>query len=223
MSESDSQEGSLSKALWELANIEVDIDRLKREMSEVRSSFVPYMVTSAYGGWSLLSSTGDYLDGWLKPGTVISGKVRPDDSLEDYVKAQQSIGIKPIREYCMPTQAYTPYFAELHRKVSKLGLQIFRARLAILKRGSSTVWHQDAPTGIYSARLHIALETNDKCFFEWRDSRLHMPDNGSAWFLRVDLPHRAVNFGESDRLHIIANVFDIDGVSSNFRFPVVGK
>lgn len=212
-------EDCVSLVLWEQASLNFDIDRLKKEMSEVRTRLVPYMVTPAYGGWSLLSSDGDYLDGWLKPGTLISGKVGPQDSLETYTNAQRSVGIKPIRDYCLPTQAYTPYFSDLHQQLSKAGIFLYRARLAVLKAGNATEWHQDAPTGIYSARLHIALETNEKCFFEWSNSRLHIPDNGSAWFLRVDVPHRAVNFGGSDRFHIIANVFDLEGASINFRFP----
>lgn len=196
----------LGRALWTLAELKFDIDRLRAELLEVRQRLAPQMVTPEYGGWTLLSSNGDYRDGWLKPGASIGEKVKSEDSAEEFALKQRAVGLQPSSSYCVPTQAYVPYFREINEKFSEQGVLLLRARLAMLKAGASTEWHRDAPLGLDDRRLHIALETNPKCFFEWPDFRLHCPADGSAWYLRVDIPHRACNGGESDRYHIIANI-----------------
>ena len=59
-------------------------------------------------------------------------------------------------------------------------------------------------------RLHIPIITNPNCFFEWQRAdgsieSVHLPADGSAWLVRVDLSHRAVNRSNepSTRVHLL--------------------
>ena len=60
------------------------------------------------------------------------------------------------------------------------------------------------------ARIHLPVVTNEKVFFEnWDWQGNHAPVNmkvGEAWYLDVRKPHRAVNSGDTPRIHMVVDV-----------------
>lgn len=194
--------------VFEKASFQVDIDVLQAELESVRHRLVPHMVSKTYGGWSVTSSNGSYEDGWLKSG-VNFDKVSQEMKLEDYTDFVRDSGqTRPVLEYVKPTEACTPYLKTLIESWTEAGLYPCRARLTLLKPGGATSWHQDAPDWMYSVRIHVPIVTNTGCLFETKDEAEHLPSDGSAYFVSVNRQHRVVNRGETDRIHLIANVFD---------------
>jgi Aspartyl/Asparaginyl beta-hydroxylase len=87
---------------------------------------------------------------------------------------------------------------------------VHRTRYTKLNSGQSISEHVDYDTK-YSVRLMMAIDTNDKCLNSWRmpDGRIetvHIPADGSIWFINQGLPHWADNPGDSDRVHLILSV-----------------
>lgn len=87
---------------------------------------------------------------------------------------------------------------------------LHRTRFAKLSAGQRIDEHVDYDTR-YSVRLHIAIITNDGCTNSWRMpdgsvSTVHMPADGSVWFVNQGIPHWATNDCDTDRIHLIMSV-----------------
>lgn len=85
-----------------------------------------------------------------------------------------------------------------------------RTRFAKLAPMSSVKPHIDYDT-LYGVRLHIALETNDKCYNGGWDKNgnevvEHIPADGSVWFINPGVKHYAINNGETPRNHLIISI-----------------
>lgn len=85
-----------------------------------------------------------------------------------------------------------------------------RTRFANLAPYSQVKPHIDYDT-LYGVRLHVALETNDKCFNggwdkDGNEVKYHIPDDGSVWFVNPGVKHYAVNDGETFRNHLIISM-----------------
>lgn len=210
--------------LWEKAPFQVDVEQLRADLAWIRSKFEPHRVSKTYGGWSVTSSNGSYLDGWLKPGANVAGAVTADLSPATYDQFQKQAGLlKHVHEYIEPTEVCTPYLSQVLAEWSKLMLHPCRVRIVYLKPGANLAWHQDTPDSIYSVRLHAAIETNEGCLFESKDESVHMPADGSVWFVQVNRVHRVQNLGTTERVHLMANVFDRKGLTQTMRFEMPAK
>lgn len=53
-------------------------------------------------------------------------------------------------------------------------------------------------------RLHIPLLTNPEVEFFLANERIVMKE-GECWYLNLSLPHRVVNRGETDRIHLVVD------------------
>ena len=85
-----------------------------------------------------------------------------------------------------------------------------RTRFANLAPNSEIKPHIDYDT-LYGVRLHIALETNNKCFNGGWDKhgneiKQHIPADGSVWLVNPGVKHYAVNGGNTTRNHLIISV-----------------
>ena len=85
-----------------------------------------------------------------------------------------------------------------------------RTKFACLMPNSSIKPHIDFDT-TYSIRLHIAIDTNDKCVIGGWDKKgklsvAHIPADGSVWFLNPGVRHFAENKGNQPRVHLIFSV-----------------
>ena len=210
--------------LWEKAPFQVDVEQLRADLAWIRTKYEPYMVSKSYGGWSLTSWDGDYRDGWLKRGASVAGVVHSAMSIEEFQEFQRSAGLHQyVHDYIKPTQICTPYLTKIIDDWKNLGLHPCRVRLALLKPGAEVPWHQDTPDSIYCVRLHAAIETNAQCSFDSEDASLHMPADGSAWFVQVNRMHRVQNLGRTERVHLMANVFDRKGLTQSMQFEMPKK
>ncbi|QFZ83355.1 hypothetical protein GFK26_11555 [Variovorax paradoxus] len=108
-----------------------------------------------------------------------------------------------------PTDACSGSLAQVIDDLGRTGLKPYRARIMQLEsEGAEMPLHTDAKVETW--RLHIPIITNPNCFFEWqRDDgsieSVHLPADGSAWLVRVDVNHRAVNRSNepSHRVHLL--------------------
>ena len=205
----------MSEVPWEKSTLKIDAERLRDDVTKF--NVPPVMVNNRYGGWSVTSSDGSYTDGWLHRATSLI--VDPSMSVEEYRRYSVNVGLaRPLIDYIKPTEICTPYLKSLIDEWKDAGLYPLRVRIALMKGGHVVPWHQDAPDSVYSARLHAAIETNPGCILESKSEQLHIPADGSVWFVRVNQIHRARNDGSTDRLHLMANIFDTKGITKTMKY-----
>ncbi len=92
-----------------------------------------------------------------------------------------------------------------------------------MEAGGGTCWHYDGTEDVYAVRLHIPIITNNQCFFATRNESYHLPADGSAYVLRVNVEHCAHNFGSEDRYHLVMNMWDVNGVTRFNRYTPISK
>lgn len=161
-----------------------------------------------FGGWSVLSSNGSTLDGWLQGGKLlISTKENP------VTPEQRKQLIKHFDSYTVPTEICCGYLAEVIQKIRDLGLSPRRARITRLSASGVSDWHYDAAPSDYSVRLHVPIITNPKCFFQTRGGAEHFEANGLARIIYVNQEHRVLNQGDTDRFHLIMDITDSKGIT----------
>ena len=83
-----------------------------------------------------------------------------------------------------------------------------KAMLARLSAGATIDRHTDgAGSNLYTNKIHIPIQTNDKAFLIIKDEPFHLRE-GFAYEVNNIVPHAAENLGVSDRIHLIFEVFD---------------
>ena len=162
-----------------------------------------------YQGWSVLSEDGSVFSGWNEEAVVMNDKGEMD--LQKSYEKKMQLGLNNNAVHKTPTEFMTPELNEVYDIIKSKNLNPCRMRISILKAGSELYWHSDAPPDVYSVRLHIPLYTNAETYFETEDAREHLFANGNAYFLKVNRRHRVVNYGKTDRWHLIMDVTDTDG------------
>ena len=192
-----------------------DVEKLRLELMPLLQQYPPVMVTDQYGGWSALSSTGSYDDGFGTAYRAYDPTFMPGKSVEE---KRVALGVKDVLKYREPTELCVGYLRDMLVSLRDAGFSPLRARVALLKAGGSTSLHRDAPEGAYAVRLHIPIVTNDKCFIEFEEGRIHLPADGGGYLIRVDRPHRAFNDGEADRFHFVAGFWDMKHVTKHHQY-----
>lgn len=187
-------------------DIKFDIQKLREELERVIAEFPPNMKKNGpWGGWSITSSDGSIHDGW-QTGEKVNDPTVPKDeinSLREFFSTN---------EFTTPTPLYRGYFKEVIQLIERSipGIKLSRIRIAVLEKHpeEDAYWHVDGDqsSGENAFRLHIPLITNEQCFFDYEDSRHHLPADGSAFLVLISKRHRAVNLSEEKRYHIIMNV-----------------
>ena len=103
-----------------------------------------------------------------------------------------------------PMLASCAYFREV---LAAFACEVQTVRLMRLTPGSVIKEHNDhdlgAETGV--ARVHIPITSNPGVAFELNRRRVVMAP-GEAWYLRLSDPHRVANRGETDRVHLVADL-----------------
>src|SRR5271154_3703082 len=103
-----------------------------------------------------------------------------------------------------PMLAASPYFREV---LAAFKCEVQSVRLMRLTPGSVIKEHRDhdldAETGM--ARVHIPITSNPEVAFELNRRRVVMAP-GEAWYLRLSDPHRVANRGQTDRVHLVADL-----------------
>jgi hypothetical protein len=88
--------------------------------------------------------------------------------------------------------------------VNKLECDVMSVRLMNLHSGSAIKEHTDAELSFEQgeARLHLPVVTNEHVEFYVQDRLIKM-NAGSAWYINANLPHKVINKGSSDRIHLV--------------------
>lgn len=181
-----------------LVNFKVDVARLREhfEQQVKRVEPTPYRDNRVdYLGWAVTSRDGSIDDGVKRiPTKGASGKTA------DGKGNKRGVTRTPI---C------TGYLAEVIDQLQELDLAPYRARFMLLEsEGELMPFHTDAAREAW--RLHIPLVTNPEALFEWQlpaggVESVHLPADGSAWLVRVDIRHRAINLNGAagGRVHLL--------------------
>ena len=158
-----------------------------------------------WGGWSITSSNGEIDDGWQageKAYSIYSSEEEKRAIVDFFTNV----------DFIKPTSIYNEYIIELIQQLKKIApnLSLSRLRIALLRPHTEpeSYWHQDSD-GRDTFRLHIPIETNEQCFFDYKDQRHYMPADGSIYLINVGKPHRALNLSDKDRYHLIADSYKV--------------
>ncbi|ARB93265.1 aspartyl/asparaginyl beta-hydroxylase domain-containing protein [Legionella longbeachae] len=202
----------------EKLNIKFDIERIQNYFNKYVKHLEPVQQNEMFGGWSILSTSGDYRDGFQQTEErfyivdQVSGEYK-----FDYERANREIGYTWPKMHINPTQVGTEYIAEIIDTIYQLGLQPHHARWTRISPHGTTIWHRDTWENSYKVRLHIPVITNPACKFETEEGAFHMPADGFCYLVAVNCLHKAYNHGNEDRIHIIMDVIDDVGISKYHR------
>jgi Aspartyl/Asparaginyl beta-hydroxylase len=213
---------------YEKLNFTVDIERLREEVKQSVFTLGEHIVQGkeyetpqyhGFGGWSILSRSADWQDGWesfqLEDGTTLE-KFIPDREL--LLKALKYFGIAHSLEHDKPTQAYVGEIKKVIDQIEELGFYPRRARISCLKAGSKSLVHRDADASEYMARIHIPLWSNEKCVHISDGEHLHMPADGSVYMVWVNIWHQIRNDSDEDRYHLIIDAYDTKRITKYFKY-----
>jgi hypothetical protein len=171
-----------------------------------------------FGGWSLLSSTGDWQDGWdffqNDEGMAMETFFPKNDN--NY-KSLKFFNISMSTEHNKPTQGYQGEIANVLDQIRDLGLTPRRARVTCLKAGAKSLVHKDADDNEYMARIHIPLITNPACTFTADGETLYM-EPGNVYMVWVNIWHQIRNDSDQDRYHIIMDAYDTKKITEHFKY-----
>ena len=213
---------------FEKLDYTVDIEKLRKEVREsvftlgdqvVQGEEYETPIYHGFGGWSLLSRTATWTDGWeaiqLESGQTLESFLPTEELIQ---KAYKHFDIFHGLEHDKPTEAYVGEIKKVIDDLRDLGLHPVRARIACLKAHSKSLVHKDSNEKDYMTRIHIPLWTNKKCIHICQGKNLHMPADGSAWILWTNLWHQIRNDSDEDRYHIIMDAYDTKKITKNFKF-----
>jgi hypothetical protein len=201
--------------IYERLDLKFDVEKLREHLLRHVVPLKPMLQNKTFGGWSVWSSNGSHEDGYVDTSScykTVDGK-----AILDREKLRQ-MGSLPLGEYCKPTEICFGYLAEVMQRLADLELHPRRARINVLRGHGKTIWHRDGPDGAYAVRLHIPIITNEDCFYECDEGRVHFPADGAAYVIAVNRMHQVFNHGTEDRYHLIMNIIDAQGVTASHSF-----
>lgn len=154
---------------------------LKTDLARIHpDEWVPHFNTSYYeGDWSGVA---------LRAVGGRAGQLYPDPTATD------DFADTPILARC-------PYFQEV---LAAFHCPLTSARLLKLAAGSSIREHKDYKLGLEDGemRVHIPIVTNVDVAFFLAGEQVIMQE-GEAWYLNLNLPHRVENHSHTDRIHLV--------------------
>lgn len=157
----------------------------------------PKVQDGGWGGWSLMSETGEYTDGWENGSKAFA-------TLDDGSVIVQPItnGFEFNRTNQVYTELCTPELMFLCEQAKRLGYRPSRARITHLEPGASSEWHVDDVPSSKFKRLHFIIKTNPNAVFKYRSGEIHLPAR-SVFLIDVCKEHQIENRGSEPRIHII--------------------
>lgn len=172
-----------------------DADRLKADLHTLTADdWVPHFNKAYYEGeWSgvALRSVGG-----------MAGRLYPDPT------AQHAYADTPVLARCS-------YIQEV---LATLRCPLEAVRLLKLRAGSSIREHKDYNLGYEDGeiRIHVPIVTDPDVAFFVNQQRIIL-DEGTAWYINFNLPHRVVNHSTTDRIHLVIDCIVNDWVHALFR------
>jgi hypothetical protein len=130
------------------------------------------------------------------------------------------LNIIPTNNYPLFKEELSKIEEEIKKNTGENG-KIMRALLVKLTSGKSIRPHIDTVgfSLVVCRRIHIPIETNDKCFFTVGDDKRNLK-LGELWEINNDKKmHSVENFGDSDRIHLIVDWVE-ESLFSNHDFKI---
>jgi hypothetical protein len=163
-----------------------------------------------WGGWSVLSKSGSYADGWGKGHHFFKKDSNQNIYFDKDLYNMSSI--TPSVEHVNFTDVVTDDIKSIVTQMQDLGFDPYRTRITRVPAGKSSVWHTDSESNTKKLRLHFVIDTNDNCFFEHKTKKIHLVER-NVYIVNVNGLHRVTNSGTSDRIHIISDMTDNNKLS----------
>ena len=181
-------------------DVKFDIIKLKQACDEVLKikGFDTSLGIPHFAGIPLNQIPGD-------PDSVKGNNVRGI-----YWTKPDSTGVEVQRESKIDEHKYTEfvddfkntYFKEVYDQLTKK-YKLGRMRLLLKEPRSTLSWHRDP-----EPRLHIPIYTNPGAIMVVDNVAKHMPADGSVWITNKTKYHKAFNWGEENRDHLVACVLN---------------
>ena len=163
-----------------------------------------------WGGWSVLSKSGSYADGWGNGFKFF--KINTDQQILLDKDAYNQSNITPSVEHVHFTDIVTDDIRSMVIQMRELGFKPYRTRITKLYAGKNSVWHTDSELDTKKLRLHFVIDTNDQCFFEHENGKFQLFEK-NVYIINVNGMHRVTNSGTTDRIHIISDMTDTNNLS----------
>lgn len=161
-----------------------DIHTLQSEVKNlINVEWIGHFVTQNYeGSWSVIPLTAQ--EGVTHP--IQMAAAIPGDY--DFVAT-------PFLALCPYIQSVLESF-----KTEKCSVRLMK-----LTPGSEIKEHRDYDLDEGEVRLHIPIFTNEKVSFYVNNTLVRMKE-GECWYLRLSDPHRVINEGQTDRIHLVMDL-----------------
>lgn len=160
--------------------LDLSADRLREDLARIKpEDWVPHFNRPYYeGDWSAVPLRSQGGEAW---------RIYSDPSRDDFADT-------PILERC-------PYIAGVLRGFR---CQLRAVRFLRLAAGSRILEHTDGYLGFEDGqiRIHVPVATNPQVEFFLNGGQIVMQE-GEAWYLDFNLPHRLYNGGITDRVHLV--------------------
>lgn len=163
-----------------------------------------------WGGWSVLSKSGSYSDGWANGHNFF--KAGADQRIQFDNKLYEKSNYTSSIEHVNFTDIVTNDIKSIVIQMRELGFNPYRTRITNLYAGKNSVWHTDSNPDTKKLRLHFVIDTNEQCFFEHKNDKIHLTEK-NVYIINVNGMHRVTNSGTSDRIHIISDITDTNNLS----------
>lgn len=137
--------------------------------------------------------------------------VTEDNSVSTYRKStitedSQYDPVLDERRYTKRKDICTGYWNDI---LDTFKAPVTRTRFAYMAPGHKIKPHIDYNT-TYSIRVHIPIITNKNALMFVKDKtgvhEMHMPANGSVWFLNTGMTHWVENNGDQGRVHLVISL-----------------
>lgn len=175
-------------------------DKLKQQVREIERKEKMFPASGgSWGGWSVMSRTGSYKDGWAEGHRL----------LEQGVEASKLVGGFCSGDFTRYTDVATRELIFCCEQARVKKLLPSRARLTQLRPGDETDWHRDAPEENLFHRLHFVIETNENAIFKTGNDVHHLAER-RTYLLNVNDWHSVHNFGPTPRTHLIMDIHSSD-------------
>lgn len=205
--------------MFEILQFKVNVDLIKDDLEKIKTLPITWQAKeygySNFGGWSVLSRTGDYKDGWEV------GIEQCENKPYKYHLAKY-LNISHPFEHNKKTIACIGEIDNIINILEENGFYPRRARIALIKANTHSIVHVDNPwdnlVDNYSCRIHVPIITNEKCIHWTEHGRFHMKADGSVYILSVNNLHQIQNDWDKDRYHLIIDAYDTRGISTTLKF-----
>jgi hypothetical protein len=178
----------------------IDLEQLCQEMQKAQTQHE--FTRKAFAGWTSIPLRS--LHGTT--GKSASGAAGPHASTDPNEFADTPIEAK--------------YTRELINKVSEGGGGVLKARIMRLEAGANIGEHRDRFKKVREddrvLRFHIPLKTNPRVEFIVND-KSHKLSVGRLYLIDVGQPHRVVNRGKDDRIHLVFDVLAAPDICNRLK------